>query len=76
VIRSWVVAALLAPTVLALLWRDAVALYVGIARAGVQAEYYPPPTAEPGSHDVRVLETRRIVPSRELPASVKVFTPR
>jgi hypothetical protein len=72
VIRSWVVAALLAPTVLALLWGDTVALYVGIARAGVQAAYYPPPLAEPGPHGVRVLETRRIVPSSELPPSVRV----
>ena len=34
---------------------------------------FPPPVAEPGRHDVQVMETRRIVPSAGLPSSAPVL---
>jgi hypothetical protein len=74
VIRSSILALLLTPAVAAFAWGDTFALYVGIAGEGVQAKYYPPPKPELGQHAVRVLETRRIVPSGGLPRGVEVAT--
>ena len=71
-VRSSVVAALLTPTLLAVLWGDSFALCLGSAAEGVQARFYPAPPAVSGPYDVRLVETRRIVPSSGLPASVKV----
>jgi hypothetical protein len=73
-VRFSLVAAALTPAILILLWGDTLALLVGSASDGFQANYYPPPVAEAASHDVEVLETRRVVPSDGLPTGVDVNT--
>jgi hypothetical protein len=74
VLRSWLLPALLTPTVLLSLWGESCALYVGIAGDGFQARYFPPPAVELGPHQVRVLSTRQVVPGTGLPAGTVVQT--
>ena len=74
VVRVAIVAAILTPACIVLFWGDTLALYVGIADEGVQARFYPGPASRPGEHRVRIIETRRIVPSTGLPPGVEVST--
>jgi hypothetical protein len=74
VVRTSIVAAILTPTIVILIWGDTLSLCVGSAGDGLQAHYYPPPIAAPGAHDFELLETRRIIPSDGLPSSIEVST--
>jgi hypothetical protein len=74
VFRTILFTALLAPAVVALAWGDTLALGVGLAGEGVQARYYPAPQTAAGPHLVSVLDTRRVVPSADLPRSIDVKT--
>lgn len=73
-VRTSILAALLTPTIVILIWGDTLSLCVGAGGDGLQANYYPPPISEPGTHRVDLVETRRIVPSDGLPSSIEVST--
>jgi hypothetical protein len=72
VVRSRVIALFLTPIVLTFTWGDSLTLYFGAVDASVQAAYFPPPDAELGEHEVRILDTRRVVPSPGMPAAVRL----
>jgi len=72
VFRTTLVAALLTPAVIALLWGDTLALFVGQSGEGVQARFYPAPPAVAGPYNVRIVDTSRVVPSAGLPRSIDV----
>jgi hypothetical protein len=59
------------------IWKSTAAECVGRvdpATWGAEHPNPPPPVASPGPHPAHVISTRRIVPSRELPAGVDVQT--
>lgn len=73
-VRSTIIAAALCPAIIILAWGDTLALFIGSATAGVQANYYPPPAVDHTGHRVDVVETRQIVPSDGLPHAAEVLT--
>jgi len=74
VVRKSLLAVLIVPAIAFAAWGDTWALYLGRADEGAQAHFYAAPRSEPGRHNVRVLETTRIVPSAGLPSAALVHT--
>jgi hypothetical protein len=77
VVRKLVALAGSASVLVTWIWRSTAAECVGRVDPQTWAAEHPnppPPQSEPGAHPVRVISTRRIVPSSELPAGVDVQT--